>query len=577
MNRIKQFWVVFKADTLKILRDKITLALIISQAIITMLLIGITFNAGIRDIPIVVVQKYHDPVSNAVVSSITASNQFQVVAYVGSEDEAKRYINEGKAQGAIVINSDLTSDLFKGKKATVKILVDGSNPMVQYTFRALGMSITNNVQQRIYENIIDAINTAIQELQQSGSLAQNASALSGEISRNYSKYKGYKELATPATTAVLSNAGCPVSSTLLSTWNGATTAQAAALSTAGTSINHIISGYGEAASVISPIASYLIQKGYATGDLNLIKYGYTLQYLAQSLEEAEFKAKSSGIGDSLKRGGVEAGERYISAETPATGIGASLQAPPTTANPNAEVQYVLEMLRALKAQLQSIGGKKMPTGLFSVKYDVLYNGDKLRVLDLLAPTLIALFVAMATLATTAPMVVRERERGVLERISTTPIPPIEYISSKILAALAVTTVQEITLILVGVFLFRLYIGGGVWALLFILFPVALSHIGMGILVSTYAKTEREAVQAIPAILVPSIILSGMFIPISMLPTYIRPIAYLLPLTYCQDALTGVMVKGGSLAAYSGDIVALFAFALIFLAGGVLAFVRSTKS
>ncbi len=574
MNRIKQFWVVFKADTLKILRDRVTLFLIISQAVVTMVLIGVTFNAGIRDIPIVVVQKYHDPVSNAVVSSITASNQFQVVAYVGSESEAKQYINEGKAQGAIVINSDLTADLFKGKQATVKILVDGSNPMVQYTFRALGMAITNNVQQKIYENIIDSINTAIQRLQSGGAAIQNAEALSGEVQRVYGKYSGVQYIAPPAGTTAQPNSGCPVSSTVISTWNGGTTAEAAALATAGSNINHIISGYGEAASVIAPIADYLIQKGYATGDLNLIRDGYTLQYLAQNLETAEAEARSAGIGDSLKRAGVQAGSRYVSEETPPT------TAETTTTAPlwgTLNAQEILAMLRAIKSQLQAVTNKRISTGMFSVKYDVLYNGDKLRVLDLLAPMLIALFVAMATLATTAPMVVREREKGVLERISTTPIPPIEYISSKILAALAVTTVQEITLILVGVFLFRMYIGGGVWALLLILFPVALSHIGMGILVSTYAKTEREAVQAIPAILVPSIILSGMFIPISMLPTYIRPIAYLLPLTYCQDALTGVMVKGGSLAAYSGDILALFVFALIFLVGGVLAFIKSAKS
>ena len=139
-----------------------------------------------------------------------------------------------------------------------------------------------------------------------------------------------------------------------------------------------------------------------------------------------------------------------------------------------------------------------------------------------------------------------------------------------------TTVQVIVLILVGVFAFRIYIGGGIWMLLLILLPVALSHIGMGILISTQAKSEREAVQAIPAIMVPSIILSGITFPISMLPAYIRPLAYLIPLTYCQNVLMGVMVKGASFSTYLPDLIALFVFAAIFLAGGVIAFVKSTR-
>ncbi len=580
MSNPRKFWQVLRADILKILRDRITLALIISQAVITMVLIGVTFNEGIRDIPIVVAQKYHDPISNDVVSTITASNQFQVVAYVGSEDEAKDYINRGLAQGAIVISDDLTEALAEGKKAQVKILVDGSNPMVQYTFRALGMSLTNAVQQHIYQKILEEIGAAIERMESSGSTYSALMGVSEETAAQSGRYFGYYQAISPGVSGTLGQTSLPsdveeYGYVLGTKINERTSTTGATLAEIGSQVNKVVNGYDETADTLEPIGQYLIQKGTLTGDVNLIQTGYQLIYLAGALRNAADEFRSAGIGDSLKTMGAGIASAYIpgSSSPQSTGGSASVMTAPQISR-----DELLELLRRVQQALQQFQlPVKRVGGDFYVKYDVLYNGDNLRILDLLAPTLIALFVAMGTLATTAPMVVRERTKGILERISTTPIPPIQYILSKILAALAVTTVQAVVLILVGVFFFRLYIGGGVWALLLILFPVALSHIGMGILISTYAKTEREAVQAIPAILVPSIILSGMFIPISMLPSYIRPVAYLLPLTYCQDALLGVMVKGGSLATYMNDIVALFAFAAIFLAGGVVAFVKSTRS
>ncbi len=580
MNASRTFWQVLKTDILKILRDRVTLALIIFQAIVTMVLIGVTFNEGIRDIPIVVVQKYNDPVSNEVVSAITSSDQFQVVAYVGSEGEAKSYINKGLAQGAVVVDTDLTAALVNGSPARVKILVDGSNPMVQYTFRALGTNLTNAVQQQIYKKIIEGIRKTLKEVESSGASYSALEGLTEEAAMDGSRYFGYYQLAS---TGVSETAGAPqilqnalqnyyvVSSAI----NGKTAAMGATLTEIGKNVGSVVNGYDETANVIEPIGNYLVQKGTDTGDVNLISTGYKLIYLADTLRSAAGRFRSAGVDTTLK----VTGERISSAQLPfasphpALGASASIPTAPTISR-----KEIVELIHSIQQALKQFELKvKNVSGDFSVKYDVLYNGDKLRILDLIAPTLIALFVAMGTLATTAPMVVRERTKGILERISTTPIPPVLYILSKILAALAVTTVQVVVLILVGVFFFRIYIGGGVWALLFILFPVALSHIGMGILISTHAKTEREAVQAIPAILVPSIILSGIIIPISMLPSYIRPVAYLLPLTYCQDALIGVMVKGGALATYLSDIVALFAFAAVFLAGGVIAFVKSTRS
>ena len=579
IRRARRFAAAVRADITKILRDRTTLALMLAQAIIVMALLGIVFGEGIRDIPIVVVDRYHDPLSESIVHAITGSDQFQVVAYLGSEDEAKQYIDAGRAQGAIIIENDLTEAMFTGKEAKVKILVDGSQPMVQYTFRALGTALTSEIQRQVYENILKGIEQALTDVERYQFVAESATPVSEDLLASTERYYGtYQGISTGASMS----AGTPGWISAAEMY-GYSTAEAlnqrmsstgVMLTSMGKAVGSVANGYDQTADQLEPIAEYLIQKGTAEGDLNLIQTGYKLQYIAAGLRMAYDQFKSAGLDDKLKAAGAGMSAMQIPTPQAYRSIGAT--AAPATV-PRISKEEIQEIVRSLRESLRKASVALAATnGSFNLEYDVMYNGDKLRILDLLTPLLLALFVAMGTLATTAPMVVKEKERGILERISTTPIPPLEYILSKILAALAVTTVQVIVLILVGVFAFRIYIGGGIWMLLLILLPVALSHIGMGILISTRAKSEREAVQAIPAIMVPSIILSGITFPISMLPAYIRPLAYLVPLTYCQRVLMGVMVKGASFSTYLPDLIALFVFAAIFLAGGVIAFVKSTR-
>jgi len=95
-------------------------------------------------------------------------------------------------------------------------------------------------------------------------------------------------------------------------------------------------------------------------------------------------------------------------------------------------------------------------------------------------------------------------------------------------------------------------------------------VSLGLLVSAAARNELQAVQFVPIVLLPQVFLSGLLIPISQLPDYLRPLSAILPLTYANEALKAVMIKGFPIGdpLVLRDIAVLVAFGAIVAAGAV---------
>ena len=94
--------------------------------------------------------------------------------------------------------------------------------------------------------------------------------------------------------------------------------------------------------------------------------------------------------------------------------------------------------------------------------------------------------------------------------------------------------------------------------------LAIASMAFGILLSSAAKTETQATQMIPMIVLPVFLLSGIFWPIEAIPAWLRPAAYLLPPTHAVDALRSIMIRGWGLAEVWPQVVALFVFIAGFL-------------
>ena len=137
----------------------------------------------------------------------------------------------------------------------------------------------------------------------------------------------------------------------------------------------------------------------------------------------------------------------------------------------------------------------------------------------------------------------------------------EIIIGYILGFSVFATIQSLIILGFAVFVLDVKITGSIWAVIVVQLLLTLAAVNLGIFCSSFAKNELQAVQFIPIVLLPQIFLDGMFWPISTLPDYLQVLSYIMPLTYANDAMASIVVRGAGIGDVWFDIVVLIAFAL----------------
>jgi ABC-2 type transport system permease protein len=204
---------------------------------------------------------------------------------------------------------------------------------------------------------------------------------------------------------------------------------------------------------------------------------------------------------------------------------------------------------------------------------MLFNPDS-RSANLLIPGLIAILLTFSATFLAAFGIVKERERGTLEQLMVTPVSPTAVVIGKLLPYLALAFSQLIVILILMVTLFRVPIHGSV-VLLFGLSTIYLfSLLALGLLISSRAKTQMEAIQRAQVILLPSFLLSGYFFPLSSLPAWLRPLAYVLPATYYIKIARGIIIRGAGFFDLWPSVAALLAISGVLVAASTRAFKKT---
>jgi ABC-2 type transport system permease protein len=202
----------------------------------------------------------------------------------------------------------------------------------------------------------------------------------------------------------------------------------------------------------------------------------------------------------------------------------------------------------------------------------LYEG-KIRMLDFTAPGIIGFAMTLITIMLTAMAVVRERTGGTLTRILIAPVSAWQVTLGYTMAFSLVAVFQAAELFMASTWLFHIrFVGNlGAVALVIILFAIGLQ--GIAILISTLSKNEAQAMQFVLFLLIPSIMLSGVFWPLETMPASMRPFSYAIPLTYANSALRKIMLTGSGLGDLAFELSVLGAIALVTLFLSVLSMRR----
>ncbi len=199
-----------------------------------------------------------------------------------------------------------------------------------------------------------------------------------------------------------------------------------------------------------------------------------------------------------------------------------------------------------------------------------YNPEK-RTAVQIVPALIGVILNMTMVIFTAGAIVRERERGNLELLITTPMRTPELMAGKLLPYIGIGLVQTTLILAVGRLLFDVPVAGRVLDLYVAAFAFIAATLALGLLVSTVAKTQFQAFQLAFFTMLPSILLSGFMFPFEGMPRVAQWIAELLPLTHFNVLVRGIVLRGASVTDFGPQLAKLGAFFVIVLALALLRF------
>lgn len=187
------------------------------------------------------------------------------------------------------------------------------------------------------------------------------------------------------------------------------------------------------------------------------------------------------------------------------------------------------------------------------------------------PGLIGVILTMTMILFTAVAIVRERERGNLEMLITTPVKTPELMLAKIIPYVFIGLLQVSLVLLLGKFLFQVPMAGSLLDTYIITLVFIVANLALGLLISTVVSTQFQAMQLSFFVLLPSIILSGFMFPFAGMPRPAQIIAEALPLTHFIRLIRGVMLRGASLQELSGELLVLGGFIVVLMTLAILRF------
>ena len=192
----------------------------------------------------------------------------------------------------------------------------------------------------------------------------------------------------------------------------------------------------------------------------------------------------------------------------------------------------------------------------------------------LGPVLLALIPFIVMFLVTSVTTLRERTSGTLERLLAMPMGKLDFLLGYAVAFGLVAAVQSALAVGVSVWLLDLEIAGEVWMLMVVAVVDAVLGSALGLFVSAFARTEFQAVQFMPVVVIPQILLCGLFVPRDQLPRVLELVSDVLPLSYAVDAMQAVASSTATGEVWQ-DVAVVAAYAVAALAFGALTLRRRT--
>jgi ABC-2 type transport system permease protein len=234
---------------------------------------------------------------------------------------------------------------------------------------------------------------------------------------------------------------------------------------------------------------------------------------------------------------------------------------PTVASTSLSAAQLIGQQYATQIMVKRLAGRGISTAIslpVEIRSQVWYNPDLLSAYFMI-PGMIGMILYSLTSILTATAVVRERERGTIEQLIVTPIRSWELIVGKLLPYTILALLNTLEVMVIGYYWFKVPVRGDLWLILVVSGLFLMSSLGIGLLASTIANTQQEAMLIVWMTLLPSLFLSGFLFPLEAMPRILQWLSYIFPLRYYLIVIRALMLKGVGIGPIREEVIALAVF------------------
>jgi ABC-type multidrug transport system permease subunit len=210
------------------------------------------------------------------------------------------------------------------------------------------------------------------------------------------------------------------------------------------------------------------------------------------------------------------------------------------------------------------GLQDRPSGLpIEVRPKMLFNPDS-RSANFMVPGLVAVILQIITTMLTAFSIVRERERGTFEQLLVTPIRPVGLMLGKLVPYGLIGIIETCTVLAVMRLIFDVPINGSLVLLLLLSILFLFTALAIGLLISTKAQNQMQALQLAWLIMLPSVLLSGFMFPRDSMPVIMQAVGFLVPATHFMEIIRGIVLRGATFMDLLSEITTLAVMGIVLL-------------
>lgn len=225
--------------------------------------------------------------------------------------------------------------------------------------------------------------------------------------------------------------------------------------------------------------------------------------------------------------------------------------------------YMKSKLDDAKEKLTKIPNSKLDFDPLETNFKYIHNSDDISTFDSVSSTMMVFFIFFFVFIMAGIAFLRERITGTLDRLLSTPIKRIEIVLGYFLGFGVFVFFQTLLIQLFMIYGLKVNLSGNFFTIFLINFLMAASSLSLGTLLSAFARNEFQLFQFIPIAIVPQILFCGLF-DLRGTPSWTSAVSKIFPLTYANDALINIAVRGMTLSSIYIDLIVLLAFTVFFL-------------